>query len=218
MSQLDRDGVRKLVISMRRLAGPLMAISTITCGDSEPESEANVTARKDSVAEGAPVPVTSRPEASIPANLAAVLDTAYPHWSLAKLSADLAPRVSSAKQWLKGDFNGDALQDFAIQLVRDTSALSAPDSMQMVIAFLAGANGSFRRIILRTWPRSDIIYLALVPRGDKVPDLEADLNGDSSYVLSNDAIGIVYAEKASETCRWVGSARPPRFICRASGD
>ena len=157
----------------------------------------------------------------LPDAVGRVLDAAYPGWQFAQLSAEVAQQVPDARQWVRGDFDGDSLGDYAIQLVHSaTDTAGTVDSAQVIIAALArpGARPAWELVVVRAGGASDITYLGLAARGERIRDLEADLNGDSTYVLAQDAVHVFYAEKAGETCLWAQGASPSRFVCRASGD
>jgi hypothetical protein len=153
---------------------------------------------------------------SVPAELRAAVDATFPGWQLA------TTRSSKQRQWIRGDFDGDGRADYAISIVRaaDRSGVTA-DNRQALVAVMRRAGTAFRSfdiLIVHEEPVSDLTYLMLARRGERVPDLDADANGDKTYVLMHDGIHIVYAEAAAITCRWLPQRTQPAFQCAISGD
>jgi hypothetical protein len=149
---------------------------------------------------------------SVPAFVHEALTQAYPGWRVARLSPAAAAAIPQARQWISADFDGDGRADHAVQIVQSSST---SDSAQLVVVFLFGDS---EPIVVAAGPENDIVYLSLAMKGDRVRDLDANLNGDSAYVLATDGIHINFAEKASMTCRWMESGGTRPFLCRTSGD
>jgi hypothetical protein len=90
-----------------------------------------------------------------------------------------------------------------------------PSGTQHVLAFLR-RRGGYRRFVVQSFPQSSGFYLALAlaRRGERVTDLEADLNGDSTLVLRSDGIHVLFAHEAGSTCVY----QRGRFRCVLSSD
>jgi hypothetical protein len=124
-----------------------------------------------------------------------------------ELKAQLAP--GQTPDWIAGDFDADGQRDYAVQIVRPSS----PNGTQYVLAFLR-RGGGYQRLVVNSFPESQGSYLALARRGERVADLEADLNGDSTFVLRADAIHILFGQEAGSTCVYERG----RFRCVLSSD
>jgi hypothetical protein len=152
---------------------------------------------------------------ALPAAIRAELSAAYPGYRFARLhpgnhselSAEPGNRRSA--EWVSGDYNGDRRTDYVVQIVRPAPA----DSSQLVIVFLAGA-ASYDRFVLHAVGEHLGIYLRTAPRGERVLDLDKDINGGTSFVLLNDAVDILFTEGAGMTCLYETRA----WRCVLSGD
>ena len=153
----------------------------------------------------------------VPSALARALDAAYPGWRLAT-----ATGFANKQQWLRGDFDGDGRADYAIQIVRSAQDRGSGDDQRQIVVVAWPRPGdrsrAFEFTIVHTDPISDLTYLALARRGERVPDLDADENGTRRYTLAHDGIHILYGEVAGTTCRLMPSVGARRFVCRTSGD
>jgi hypothetical protein len=151
----------------------------------------------------------------LPAAVRAQLSATYPGWRFAKLHPEVhkefdgEPGERTSAAWVAGDYNGDRRTDYAVQIVRPGPA----DSTQLVLVFIAGRN-SYQRFLLQAGGEHLGIYLRTARRGEHVLDLDKDANGDSSFVLSNDAVDIIFKGEAGITCLYEAG----RWRCVISGD
>jgi len=159
---------------------------------------------------------TTAQPAAVPSALARALDAAYPGWRLARTTG-----FPNERQWLRGDFDGDGRPEYAVQIVRGAQDRRVSDERRQVV-LVAWRRGNrsevFDFTIVREEPVSELTYLALARRGERVPDLDADENGTRTYRLARDGIHILYGEVAGTTCQLMPNASPRRFQCRTSGD
>jgi hypothetical protein len=153
-------------------------------------------------------PVT-RP--ALPGLIRAELGRAYPGWRFATVAPELRAQLARGQtpDWIAGDFDGDGRRDYAAQIVHPSTA----HGTQHVVAFLR-RGGGYQRLLVSSFPQSRGAYLALARRGERVADLEADLNGDSTFVLRADAVHILVGQEAGSTCVYERG----RFRCVLSSD
>lgn len=149
-----------------------------------------------------------RGPAALPAALRAQLDREYPGWRFADVLPALRRGLRPGERpgWVRGDFDGDGRADYAVQIVRPAAP---PDSAQLLLAYLRRPPGYARRLV-RAGGVHRGIYLAAGRRGQHGHDLE----GDTAFVYRADAVEVVYAEQARETCLYLGG----RFRCLLTGD
>jgi len=139
------------------------------------------------------------------------LSDSFPGWHFATLGPEhgaSVPRAASPA-WIRGDFDGDARRDYAVQVVTK----AGPDSVQRVIAFLSRGH-DYVPLVVDSFPVSRVVYLVRAPAGEQRADFEADPNGGTHVRLKHDGIDIVYAEAAASTCVYQAAA----FRCIVSGD
>jgi hypothetical protein len=157
--------------------------------------------------------VAQRPgRGTLPPSIRAELTRLYPGWRFATVAPRLRPQLAPGQtpDWIAGDFDADGRRDYAVQIVHP----AAPRSLQSVLAFLRRDKGYRRLLVQDSLPESGGFYLALARRGERVADLEADLNGDSTFVLRSDGIQVLFAQEAGSTCFY----RRGRFRCIVSSD
>ncbi len=154
-----------------------------------------------------PLPV----QLSLPAAIRKELTADFPGWRFATLSAEHGISLPSGASpgWIRADFDGDGLMDYAVQIVE----AQTQDSTQRVFAFLR-RGPHYRRILLQAFPPSGIAYLLRAPRGQERPDFDADPNGASRVRLKHDGLDLIFGESGALTCVY-GSAG---FRCIISGD
>jgi hypothetical protein len=158
-------------------------------------------------------PLVGAPD--LPARVRTQLTAAYPGWRFARVDPRLRseliaePGRRRSPAWVSGDFNGDGRTDYAVQIGRP----GPRDSTQLVLAFVAGLGG-YRRFVLHSAGEHLGFYLRTSRRGERVLDLEKDLNGDSSFVLMHDAVDILSGEGTVTTCLYESG----RWRCVTSGD
>jgi len=154
---------------------------------------------------------------SVPRDLSSALDAAYPGWRVATTTG-----FPNERQWLRGDFDGNGRADYAIQIVQAAQDRGVRDDQRQVVLVAWPRRGDrshgFEFTVVRAEPVSDLTYLALARRGERVADLDADENGTRSYKLIHDGIHILYGEVAGITCQVTPNVSPRRFQCRTSGD
>jgi hypothetical protein len=147
-------------------------------------------------------------QAAPPRQVTQLLAQRYPGWRLAtvepRLRRTLKPGSSPA--WIAGDFDGDKKRDYAVQMVRE-------DSAQVLLALLRRGT-SFEPVAVASVPVSSGLYLRRAAAGERVRDLEADPNGDSTVVLQRDGIHWLLGSEAASTCRFDSNS----FRCWLSGD
>jgi hypothetical protein len=147
-------------------------------------------------------------QTALPRQVTQMLAQRYPGWRLATVE----PRVrrtlkpGSSPAWIAGDFDGDKKRDYAVQLVRD-------DSAQVLLALLRRGT-SYEPVTVASAPVSSGLYLRRAAAGERVRDLEAEPNGDSSVVLRRDGIHWLLRDEAGSTCRYEQDS----FRCWLSGD
>jgi hypothetical protein len=155
--------------------------------------------------------------APVPRDLSSALDVAYPGWRLATTTG-----FPNERQWLRGDFDGNGRAEYAIQIVRAAQDRGVSDDQRQIVVVAWPRRGDrsqgFEFTVVRAEPVSELTYLALARRGERVPDLDADENGTRSYKLARDGIHILYGEVAGITCQLTPTVSPRRFQCRTSGD
>ena len=138
-----------------------------------------------------PDPGTSRAE------LSAALDAAYPDgWRFASLDPDARSELEPGEsaEWIGGDFDGDGRSDYAAQLVIwKLGHTTTVDSAQMIVALLRRREGFHRDVVSVGGGPSFDVYLAKIPRGERVADFE----GRSAVTLERDAVQQIFAGKAS---------------------
>jgi hypothetical protein len=135
----------------------------------------------------------------------------FPGWRFATLSAEFNGSLpeGASPGWIKADFDGNGLMDYAVQIVE----AHAQDSTQRVFAFLR-RGPHYRRILLQAFPPSGIAYLQRAPRGQERPDFDADPNGAKRVRLKHDGVDLIFGESGALTCVY-GTAG---FRCIISGD
>jgi hypothetical protein len=140
---------------------------------------------------GGPDPGNSRAE------LRAALDTAYPEgWRFASLDPDARSELKTGEspEWIGGDFDGDGRSDYAAQLVVwKLGHTTTMDSAQLIVALLRRRDGFHRDVVSVGGGPSFDVYLARIPRGERVADFE----GGSGATLESDAVHQIFAGKAS---------------------
>ena len=151
----------------------------------------------------------------LPSAIRAQLSAEYPGWRFAKILPALRyelvadPTRRRSEEWVTADFNGDRRPDYAVQIVR----AGARDSAQVVIAFLA-TGGRFRSSVVQVGGEHLGTILTTSTRGARVRDFDKDEMGDSTFVLANDAIVLLYNEGAAATCMYERAA----WRCVVSAD
>jgi hypothetical protein len=154
---------------------------------------------------------------SMPRELGNALDARYPGWRLATTTG-----FPNERQWVRGDFDGDGRAEYAVQIVRAAQDGGVRDDRRQLVLVAWRGRGdrsrAFDFTIVREEAVSELTYLALARRGERVPDLDADENGTRSYRLARDGIHILYGEVAGTTCQLTPNVSPRRFQCRTSGD
>ncbi len=150
------------------------------------------------------------PSDRLPARVLRVLDRHFPGWRLARLSPAMAARLSTRDQaeWVAGDLDGDGRTDYAVQIVRKGAP---PDEAQAVVAILARGGAP---MVVHAMPETGAAYLRLAPRGERVPDLDADVMGRRPVVLKTDGVHILFGHEAAITCVLEATA----WRCFVSGD
>ena len=160
-------------------------------------------------------PASSTQARALPAAVRMQLSAAYPGWRFARVGpvgqSDLAAESGRGRsaEWVSGDYNGDRRTDFAVQIVRQGPA----DSAQLVLAFLA-VPGGYRRFLLTAGRVHLGLYIGTSRRGDRVFDLEKNADGDSTFVLLNDAVDLLSTEGGGSTCLYESG----RWRCVLSSD
>jgi len=156
--------------------------------------------------------VAGAPE--LPAGVRAQLTAAYPGWRFARVDPRLRPELVTepgcrrSPEWVSGDFDGDGRTDYAVQIIRP----GPRDSAQFVLAFVA-RRGAYQRFVLKQAGEHLGFFLRTSRPGERVLDLEKDLNGDSSFVLVRDAVDILSGSTGT-TCLYESGRRR----CVVSGD
>lgn len=150
------------------------------------------------------------PSDELPAHVVGVLNRHFPGWRLARLSPQLTALLSQgdAAGWVAGDFDGDGRMDYVVQIVRGGAR---PDEAQAVVAILARRGGP---MVVHTMPETEAAYLRLAQRGERVPDLDADVMGRRTVVLQTDGVHILFGREAAVTCALEASI----WRCFVSGD
>ena len=140
---------------------------------------------------GGPDPGNSRTE------LRAALDSVYPEgWRFASLDPDARAELKGGEspEWIGGDFDGDGRSDYAAQLVIwKLGHTTTMDSAQLIVALLRRRDGFHREVVSVGGGPSFNVYLARIPRGERVEDFE----GRSAVTLEHDAVHQVFAGRAS---------------------
>ncbi|MDQ3995442.1 MAG: hypothetical protein M3303_00310 [Gemmatimonadota bacterium] len=152
-----------------------------------------------------------RTKGALPAPIRAQLARAYPGWRFAAVAPELRAQLASGQtpDWIAGDFDADGRRDYAVQIVRPSSR----DGAQYVLAFLR-RGARYRQLVVDSFPETQGSYLALARRGERIADLEADPNGDSTFVLRSDAIHVLFGQESGGTCVYERG----RFRCVVSSD
>jgi hypothetical protein len=147
-------------------------------------------------------------QAALPRQLTQMLAQRYPGWRLATVEPTVRRTLKpgSSPAWIAGDFDGDKKRDYAVQLVRE-------DSAQVLLAFLRRGTG-YEPVTVASVPASSGLYLRRATAGERVRDLEADPNGDSTVVLRRDGIHWLLGSESASTCRLEQNS----FRCWLSGD
>jgi hypothetical protein len=148
---------------------------------------------------GAPGAERLAPE--LPAAVRAQLSATYPGWRFARLHPALRYELQSdgarrSTEWVTADFDGDRRQDYAVQIIRNGPA----DSTQLVMAFLARDRGRYVMSIVSAGGEHLGHILTTARRGERVRDFEQDAMGDSTFVLTHDAVVLLINEGAGITC------------------
>jgi hypothetical protein len=169
-------------------------------GDSTAAGEGNVHVRKS--------PVVN----ALPAQVRSALDKRYPGWTfvdngriLARLPEEIVAEYPFNLNCIRGDFNGDEVEDVAVQIAQRDSS----DSTHLFIAFVSKGK-AYEPYILEANPGYADEYLWLSSKGSEYYDFETDETG----VFPNDAVSIVIWEKAATTY----SFKDGRFVEIATGD
>ena len=138
-----------------------------------------------------PDPGNSRTE------LGAALDSVYPEgWRFASLDPDARAQLKAGEsaEWIGGDFDGDGRSDYAAQVVIwKLGHTTTVDSAQLIVALLRRRVGFHRDVVSVGGGPSFDVYLAKIPRGERVADFE----GRSAVTLESDAVHQIFAGKAS---------------------
>jgi hypothetical protein len=139
-------------------------------------------------------------DSRLPSAVRAQLNTAFPGWRFAALAKELEGTLTAeagrrrSPEWVSGDYNGDRKPDYAVQIIRR----GPMDSAQIVVAFLTTSRG-YHGYIVHASGEHPGLWLRTSRRGERLHDLDRDLNGDSTLVLTNDAIDI-QADEGGLTC------------------
>lgn len=166
------------------------------------------------VAAAVHAPSTSAPE--LPAAVRAELSAAYPGWRFARLLPALRHELQSddsrrrSTEWVAGDFDGNHRRDYAVHIVRPGPA----DSIQLVVAFLAGDRGQYRASVITAGGEHLGTILTTAKRGERVTDYDKGAMGDSTFVLVHDAVVLLINEGGGITCLY----EQGRWRCVVSGD
>jgi len=161
-----------------------------------------------------PLPLTEQAPA-LPSVVTAQLSATYPGWRFARILTALLSELTSdagerrSDEWITGDFNGDGRADYAVQIVRP----ARPDSVQLVVAFLA-TRGAYTASLVSAQSEHFGVWLRTARRGEDVRDYDRWANGDSTFVLRNDAIMFLINEGGGMTCEH----RSRRWRCFQSAD
>ena len=138
-----------------------------------------------------PDPGNSRTE------LGAALDSVYPEgWRFASLDPDARAQLKAGEsaEWIGGDFDGDGRSDYAAQVVIwKLGPTTTVESAQLIVALLRRRDGFHRDVVTVGGGPSFDVYLAKIPRGERVADFE----GRSAVTLESDAVHQIFAGKAS---------------------
>jgi hypothetical protein len=159
-------------------------------------------------------PATSAPE--LPAAVRAQLSAAYPGWQFARLHSALRHELQSddsrrrSTEWIDGDFDGDQRRDYAVHILRSAPA----DSIQLVVAFLAGDRGQYRASVIHAGGEHLGTILTTARRGERVTDYAKSGTRDSVFVLAHDAVVLLINEGGGIT----GLYERGRWRCVVSGD
>ena len=159
-------------------------------------------------------PATSAPE--LPAEIRAQLSAAYPGWRFARLLPALRHELQSddprrrSTEWIAGDFDGNHRRDYAVQIVRPGPA----DSVQLVVAFLAGDRGQYRASVVTAGGEHLGTILTTAGRGQRVMDYAKSGTADSVFVLAHDAVVLLINEGGGITCLY----ERDRWRCVVSAD
>jgi hypothetical protein len=145
-------------------------------------------------------PKRQRANNELPNEIKVILNTQYPGWQFVdnyyifdfENEMLKKQRYSFDPNFIIGDFNEDANQDFAIQIA--IPRLS--DSTELFLVFLLDSEG-FKQHVLDSaqyYSKSDM-YLWLSKKGTKGYNFDLD----TSFVFPKDAVTIEYWERASVT-------------------
>jgi hypothetical protein len=133
----------------------------------------------------------------LPSQVRSTLDKRYPGWVYVdnyalfkRLPEEIVAEYPFNPNCIRGDFNGDQIDDYAVQIAQVDSS----DSTHLFIAFLS-TGGRYEPFVLEANPGYADEYLWLSTKGSEYYDFETDQTG----VFPNDAISIVIWEKAATT-------------------
>ncbi|MBW3570642.1 MAG: hypothetical protein KY467_06010 [Gemmatimonadetes bacterium] len=148
----------------RSLALPLAAALVVACG------------------EGA--------EHGVPGELRGALDRDYPGWRLGRLDGWLTEQLPPGEngQWMRGDFDGDGRQDYAVQVVRPGGGRTP----QLVLLYLRRGTALRPRVVVEL-PRTQGTFILRIPGGTTGEDVEAD----TSVFYPVDAVAVNHGQEAS---------------------
>ena len=131
------------------------------------------------------------------AELRSALDAAYPEgWRFATIDEYWRPELQTGQRedWIGGDFDGDGRSDYAAQLVvHRMGHPGGTDSAQLIVALLRRRNEFERHVINVGGGPNGAVYLARIPRGERVHDYE----GRNGETLERDAVHQIFAGQAS---------------------
>ena len=129
--------------------------------------------------------------ADLPSPLRAALDREYHGWSFGSVSPEVRSYFRGKPlfpNFILGDFDGDCNRDYAVKIASTENAAR----VQRIIVFLHRGKDFLPRV-LDTAPENPITYLWLAAKGTNGFDHESE----KEFVYQNDAISLVFHEKAS---------------------
>lgn len=130
------------------------------------------------------------PEREVPGELRRALDRDYPGWRLASLQDWLAEQLRPGEngQWMRGDFDGDGRQDYAVQVVRPGGGRTP----QLVLLYLRRGTALRPRVVVEL-PQTQGTFILRIPGGTTSEDVEAD----TSVFYPVDAVSVLHGQEAS---------------------
>ena len=129
--------------------------------------------------------------ADLPSPVKASLDREYPAWSFGSIHPEVRSYFKGKRRFpnlILGDFDGDGNRDYAVKIAYTENAAR----VQRIIVFLHRGKDFLPRV-LDTAPENPITYLWLAAKGTNGFDHESE----KGFVYQNDAISLVFHEKAS---------------------